>query len=371
MFGIFGFIRRNYLYSLLTHQLHKKTAKPLKFGILGAAAIAPNALILPARSHPEVEGLLPFAARSKTRAEEYAKKHGIPKTFGSYQELLDCPDIDVVYNPLPNALHYEWAIKTLLAGKHLLLEKPSTDTAEETRKIFELAEKKGLRRPRSVPLSVFHPAVQKAKSIIQTGELGQVQSVSTSLCLSGIFDSKAQTDIRFKHDLGGGAMMDVGCYTLSALRYFGGNPTSVDGVTFTTLGSEGNVDRSASASFTLPNNVAGSIKCDLDQAKTLGFIPTFDFKVIVKCTKGSLTPDGMHSRTEKAYTFDDDSEKKGEFWWSTYRYQLESFMDRLKGRTPKTWVEKEDSIENMVWIEKVYEKMGIGSRPASTYRTPE
>lgn len=124
--------------------------RPLRFGILGAAKIAPAALIRPAVSHPDVE-VYAIAARDLQRAQEYARKHGIPKVHTTYDALIHDPDVDVVYNPLPNGLHYEWTMKSLEAGKHVLLEKPAANTAEETKEMFDLAEKKGL-----VLLEAFH-----------------------------------------------------------------------------------------------------------------------------------------------------------------------------------------------------------------------
>lgn len=146
-------------------------SKPLKFGCLGAAKIAPGALVNPARTHAEVE-IYAVAARDKDRADAFAAKHGFKKVYAGltgYQgrccylnchwftsinnvtDLINDPDVDVVYNPLPNGLHFEWTMKALHGGKHVLLEKPATNTAEEAQKIFDLAAKKNL-----VVLEAFH-----------------------------------------------------------------------------------------------------------------------------------------------------------------------------------------------------------------------
>ncbi|KAL2067456.1 hypothetical protein VTL71DRAFT_1881 [Oculimacula yallundae] len=105
----------------------EKKKDAIRFGVLGAANIAFLALINPAKSHPEVV-IQAIAARIRTRAEAFAKKHGIPDVRDSYQEILDDPDIDAIFVPLPNNLHFEWALKAMLAGKHVLLEKPSVST---------------------------------------------------------------------------------------------------------------------------------------------------------------------------------------------------------------------------------------------------
>ncbi|KAJ6484953.1 NAD(P)-binding protein [Mycena vulgaris] len=356
-------------------------SKPLKFGILGAAAIAPDALITPAKSHPEAV-VYAVAARDQKRAAAYAKKHGIEKVYGGsngYQELLDDPEVDVVYNPLPNGLHFEWTMKALAAGKHVLLEKPAADTADETRTMFDLAERKGL-----VLLEAFHyrfhPVAQRIKAILDSGELGAVKSTSTTLTVPrGMFKPG---DIRFDYALGGGALMDMGCYTINAMRFFAGAaPTGVQSATHILAAPQ--VDRATTATFTLPGGATGTIRCDLAVPPTLGLLPRIpELGAAIVCEKGELkvfnyimptlyhsitvTPTAGKARVEKAYTFPE----LGEPWWTTYRFQLEAFVNKVKGRTPHAWVTKEDSVANMEAIESVYAKSGLGSRPKSTYVPP-
>ncbi|KZP21092.1 NAD(P)-binding protein [Athelia psychrophila] len=351
-------------------------ASPLRFGILGAANIAPNSLILPARNHPEM-----------VIEKVYSGAHG-------YQNLLDDPMVDAVYNPLPNGLHFEWTMKVLAAGKHVLLEKPSADTVDETRQMFELAERKGL-----VLLEAYHyrfyPAIARIKDILNSGELGQIKSMRGSLGLPQGFVGPG--DIRLEYALGGGAMMDCGCYPLSALRYStSANPTAIFSETVRTISSASDtghlIDLATTAILSFPNDVTGTIHCDLAIPSwgPFGLIPSMpDMKLKVDCEGGSVElfnfplssyyhsitvtvkdgKGGLRKRVEKAYTFEDG--RNEEEWWSTYRHQLEAFVDKVKGRTPKMWVSKEDSVDNMIWIEKVYEKSGLGSRPKSKYAPSE
>ncbi|KAJ7272286.1 NAD(P)-binding protein [Mycena rebaudengoi] len=380
IFGLPGLVKRNY--AIFNPPVAKSSpeSKPLKFGVLGAAAIAPDALITPAKSHREVV-IIAVAARSKDRATVFAKKHGIPKVFGGasgYQELLDDPEIDAVYNPLPNGLHYEWTMKALAAGKHVLLEKPAANTAEETRKMFDLAESKGL-----VLLEAFHyrfhPVAIRTKEIIESGELGAVKSTLTSLAMPPPMIKAG--DIRFDYSLGGGALMDMGSYTLNAMRYFTGvEPTSVLTVKHDLWSPK--VDRATVATLALPGGITSTIHCDLRVPPVLGLIPNWAtgarLHATITCERGEIAiynyvlPQLYHSitikgsknnRVEKAYTLRD----LGEPWWSSYRYQLEAFVNVVKGRTPHTWVTKEDSIKNMEAIESVYAKSGLGSRPKSDY----
>ncbi|KAH7927754.1 NAD(P)-binding protein [Leucogyrophana mollusca] len=367
---------------------------PLRFGILGAAAIAPPALITPAKSHLDVT-IYAVAARDIQRAEQFAKKYGITKFYGGktgYQELLDDPQVDVIYNPLPNGLHYEWTMKALAAGKHVLLEKPSGDTAEETRRMFDFAERKGL-----VLLEAFHyrfhPAVQRLKAILDSGELGAIKEISASLAFPKGFIG--DDNIRMNFDIGGGAMMDCGCYPLSCLRYLtSSNPTEVLSASATRYPKDSRIDTATTASLLFPSAapdsepIKATLRCDFSVPPRFGFIPRWpDITARVTCERGTVElfnfvmpviyhsitvrPEGGRVRTEKAYTFPDGSGKKGEEWWTTYRHQLEAFVDKLRGREPQTWVDREDSTSNMVWIEKIYEVTGLGSRPQSEFQIPE
>ncbi|KAG6848333.1 hypothetical protein H0H93_001136 [Arthromyces matolae] len=397
-------------------------SRPLKIGMLGAALIGPLAVVGPARNHPETV-LYAVAARDQAKAKEFAEKHGIEKVYGGpngYQggyvelcilasvlrifqceELLNDPEVDVIYNPLPNGLHYEWTLKALHAGKHVLLEKPSADTAEETREMFNLAEKKGL-----VLLEAFHyrfhPAIQRVKAIISSGELGAVKHISAALTLPRLMGVPT-TDIRYNYALGGGSLMDMGCYTVSVLRYLASSePISVlsaEHALYVPPGSppsfKPTIDRSTTASLAFPNDVTASLKCDLATPPKFGFIPTMPEVIVTVTLEGGeielfnfVVPTLYHSlkvtpksgngnkkgkaRVEKVYTFKDGGmDGKGEDWWTTYRYQFEAFVDRLKGRTPQTWVDKEDSIANIYWIEQIYAKTGLGSRPKSDFALPQ
>lgn len=141
--------------------------------------------------------------------------------------MLDDPEVDVIYNPLPNGLHFEWTMKALKAGKHVLLEKPATDTADEATQIYALAERKGLvvleafhyrsglassyrsfLRTNRHHLS-FHPAIQRVKAILDSKELGAIKSISAALTAPS--GTAKEDDIRWNYELGGGSTMDPGC----------------------------------------------------------------------------------------------------------------------------------------------------------------
>ncbi len=150
---------------------------PLRIGLLGAARIAPFALLSPARQVPQVQ-VAAIAARDSERAGAFAKKHGVPRVLGSYAALIDDPAIDAIYNPLPNALHAEWTLRALAAGKHVLCEKPFTANAAEAERVAEAAAGAG-----RVCMEAFHyryhPLAEHIVALVRSGELGAVRRIET------------------------------------------------------------------------------------------------------------------------------------------------------------------------------------------------
>ncbi|KZO95415.1 NAD(P)-binding protein [Calocera viscosa TUFC12733] len=367
---------------------------PVRFGILGAANIAPSALILPARSCPEAEVTV-VGARSLEKAQEFAKKNGVAKAVQGYEAVLSDPEVDAVYNPLPNGLHYEWTMKALQAGKHVLLEKPATNTAAESERIFALAKEKNL-----VVLEAFHyqfhPSAQRLKEIINSGELGGVQKITATLTAPGGFIKP--DDIRFQYALGGGSTMDPGCYLTSMSRFVTGRePDSVLSASpvFQNKEQEPQIDRKMEFTLSfpaLPAEVEGPTAdclCDLSTPwwGPFGLIPPMpDMSVRVQCERGEATlsnfvmPSFFHgitvsgpagSRTERVYGWGKEGVEKGwkgESWWTTYRYQLQAFVDKVQGRVPQHWISGEDTVGNMRCVDMVYEKSGLGVRPESAFK---
>src|SRR5215207_627011 len=155
------------------------SSSPIRMGVLGAAAIVPVALMGPARSIPEVQ-VTAIAARDPQRARSFARRYKIPRVHQTYEDLLQDPEIDAIYNPLPNGLHAEWTIKALEAGKHVLCEKPFTSNATEARAVAAVAERTGL-----VVMEAFHyryhPLMIRAVEVARSGELGELRFVEAWL----------------------------------------------------------------------------------------------------------------------------------------------------------------------------------------------
>jgi predicted dehydrogenase len=227
----------------------------VRIGILGAARVAPLVLINPARGHAEVV-VAAVAARDVSRAQAFAAKHGIARVHDSYEALIGDPDLDAVYNPLPNGLHGRWTRAALTAGKHVLCEKPFTANAAEAREIAELAAKSD-----RVVMEAFHyryhPLTLRAEQIIASGELGKLQRVEAALC----FLLPKFSDIRYDYSLAGGATMDVGCYAVNMLRAFGGSTPEV--VSAQAKLRDPQVDRAMTAELRFAAGHTGRVRCSM------------------------------------------------------------------------------------------------------------
>jgi predicted dehydrogenase len=198
-------------------------SEKIRIGILGAAGIAPEALIDPARSNNEVE-IVAVATRNRDRAVDFAAEYGIATVHGSYEDLIADPDIDVVYNPTPNGLHGVWTVAAVAAGKHVFCEKPFTANAAEARSVAAAVSTSD-----RVVMEAFHyryhPLTLRTIEIVRSGELGNLVSVEAGFGGPGA----PSDDIRWSLPLAGGALMDVGCYPVHLLRSVVGLEPTVTG----------------------------------------------------------------------------------------------------------------------------------------------
>ena len=201
----------------------------LRWGFLGASRIG-NALApaMQAAGHT----LVGVAARDPARAEAYARKHGFARTYSTYEALLQDPDITAVYNPLPNHLHFQWSAHALEAGKHVLCEKPFMLNAAEVRQLMALQQRAG-RIIAEAFMHRHHPQYAEALALIASGELGDPRTASAGYR----FTLNNPGDYRWDADKGGGALYDVGCYCVSALRLLlGREPVRVSAAAHDRLG---------------------------------------------------------------------------------------------------------------------------------------
>ncbi len=323
----------------------------LRVGILGAARIAPMALIGPAEDVDEVE-VACVAARDRRRAEAFAAKRGIPSVAPSYEALLADDSIEAVYNPLPNSLHAEWTIRALEAGKHVLCEKPFTSNEAEARRVADVAARAG-----RVVMEAFHwryhPLAARMKEIVAT-ELGAVRRIETTMCIP----LPVRGDIRYRLDLAGGATMDTGCYTISMLRHLAGAEPAVTRAE-ARLMSPG-VDRWMRAEVSFEDGRTGSITCSLwsstllsIRARVVGERGTLD-------VLNPVAPQFYHHITVRTR---EGKRRERLPRASTYTCQLRAFAGAvLRGEPILTG--PEDAVKNMRVIDAVYRAAGLPIRGA-------
>jgi D-xylose 1-dehydrogenase (NADP+, D-xylono-1,5-lactone-forming) len=195
------------------------------FGFLSTARI--NEPLLAAARASDLVDVLAVASRDPTRAEAYARTHSIERSYGGYDELLADPDIEAVYISLPNALHVNWSIRALEAGKHVLCEKPFTRRPEEAERAFDVAE-----RQDRILMEAFmyrhHPQTMRIKELVEDGAIGELRTIRAAFSFD-LLASRGADDVRLNAELDGGSLMDVGCYCVSGARLLAGEPVRASG----------------------------------------------------------------------------------------------------------------------------------------------
>jgi predicted dehydrogenase len=196
----------------------------VRWGVLGVARIA-TAKVIPAMQRGELCEIAGIASRDRARAEEAARSLGIPKAYGSYQEMLDDPEIEAVYIPLPNHLHVPWSIRAAEAGKHVLCEKPIGMNVAETLELIATRDRTGVTMGEAFMVQ-SHPQWVRTMELVRTGRIGPLRSAIGSF---SYFKLEAD-NIRNIREYGGGGLMDIGCYPIKTSRMvFGDEPVRVSG----------------------------------------------------------------------------------------------------------------------------------------------
>jgi xylose dehydrogenase (NAD/NADP) len=194
----------------------------VRLGLLSTARI--NREILAGAAETDAVDVVAVASRERARAEAYAREHELERAHGRYEELLADPEVDAVYNPLPNSLHVPWSARALEAGKHVLCEKPLSPRADDVAAAFDVAEEHGL-----VLMEAFmyrhHPQTARVAELVRDDAIGRLRAVRAVFS----FRLADRADIRMRSELDGGALMDVGCYCVSGARLLAGEPELVYG----------------------------------------------------------------------------------------------------------------------------------------------
>lgn len=331
------------------------TASDLRIGTLGAARIAPMALIRPAR---QIDGVRvsAVAARDRARAEKFAAKHGIATVHDSYDALLADPEIDAIYNPLPNSLHAAWTLRALDAGKHVLCEKPFTSNASEAQRVHQAAE-----RSDRVVMEAFHyryhPLAQRLRDLVASGDLGKPTFIETWMCIP----LPLPGDIRYRLDLAGGATMDTGCYAIHLARTISGEEPVVLSA-HAKLASEG-VDRAMTAAVRFPSGAEGRINCSLWSWKLAKVAARVKLESGEIRVTNPVVPQFYHRlkwrKTGGAWTKETFPKKP------TYAYQLEAFRDAVVAGKPFLTTTAE-AVKTMTLVDAIYRAAGMSPRKNGT-----
>ncbi|MEE3850952.1 Gfo/Idh/MocA family oxidoreductase [Gordonia sp. LSe1-13] len=327
--------------------------RPLRIGVLGASRIAESAIVGPARELGH--RLVAVAARDRDRAAGFADKYGVERVHDTYDDVIADPDVDVIYNPLANALHGPWNLAAVRAGKPVLSEKPFARNESEAREVAAEARAAG------VPVLegfhyVFHPLMARTAELLDAGAIGTVRHIEVVMAMP----SPAATDPRWSYDLAGGALMDLGCYSLHVSRVLGrwcGGPPEIIGGTAALRDPQ--VDESCVLDLGYPNGaqcrhavsmVAGEFVFSLQIVGDEGSLYLHDYLApnrddrltIVSSRDGTVQVERLGTR-------------------STYTYQLEAFADAVRNGTELP-IDLDDAVENMRYLDDAYRSIGLHPR---------
>ena len=327
--------------------------KECRIGLLGAARITPPAIILPARDN-EAAIVDVVAARDTARAKIFAREHVIPRVADSYQALIEDPDIDLVYNALPASEHLPWTLKALSAGKHVLCEKPISLNAIEAQEIVDLAEAKDCLMIEAFHYR-YHPVIHRVLELLQSQVIGQVESIEAVFNVS-IADT---SDIRYQKLLGGGALMDLGCYPVHWLRTCMGEEPEVTTASATV--TETDVDISLSGELLFPSGTKGQVSCSMAAGSEM------KAELKIQGSAGSLrvvNPLAPHHGYK--ITLKSDNQFEGEaqdikvVGRSTYHHQLDAVIELINGQGLQI-TGGQDCVNNMVVIDALYRAAGVSA----------
>jgi predicted dehydrogenase len=327
---------------------------PLRIGVLGAASIAENAIVNPAR----LTGtrLVAIASRDRGRAEAFAVAHGVERVLDSYADVVADPEVEAIYNPLANGLHGPWNLAAIAAGKHVLSEKPFASNAEEAAEVRDAALRAGVVVVDGFHY-LYHPVTQRLHALLASGELGVLEHVEVTM----ITPAPEPENLRWSLRLAGGALMDLGCYSLHAHRvlapWAGGEPVLVAARAGERAGLPG-VDEWFEAELRFPSGATGLARCNMDggrheltyrivgslgEATVANFIlPHLDDRLIVRSGAGERVE---HLGLRSSYT-----------------YQLDAFIAAVRDGVPMP-TDADDAVKTMQMIDLCYLAAGLEPRP--------
>jgi predicted dehydrogenase len=328
--------------------------EPLRIGVLGAARISELSIVGSARATGD--RLVAVAARDPQRARAFAARHRVERVVADYPELVADPEVEVVYNPLANALHGPWNLAAVEAGKHVLTEKPFAANAPEARDVRDAAAKAGVTVLEGFHY-LFHPVALRVLEIVASGEIGDVRQVETDVMMPAPDDD----DPRWSLALAGGALMDLGCYSLHAMRriapWAGGEPVLVGASGGERAGRPG-VDEWLTAEFDFPSGARGRAHCNMAA-------PQWQMSWRVVGDQGQVVAANFVQphRDDRVSVSTPQGERVEELGKrSSYTYQLEAFRDHLRTGSPLP-IDSDDAVRAAELIDDCYRAAGFEPRP--------
>jgi len=329
-------------------------SRVLRIGILGAARIAPSAICVPALalSHK----LVALGSRNLEKANLFADRWGIENVVDGYDDLINHPDVDVVYNALPNSMHAKFNIAAMVAGKHVISEKPFASNLLEAKKVADVASSKGSKIIEAFHYR-YHPAIMRAIEVAVSGEIGEITKVTSALNIP----APSEEDLRWQFELSGGAMMDLGCYSLHIQRHLSLSlfNSELEVVSAQARKMKPNVDKFMSAVVSYANGAIGELSCDMDYSH-------FVSPLRITGTKGeiflpSFVLPGVDDRVIVKSPVSERTEYLGNV--SSYTWQLAAFADYVRGGDVLTGIE--DAIANAQAIDRIYVAAGMEPRKSA------
>ena len=325
-----------------------------RFGTLGAANITPQALLAPASRNPNVS-VVAIAARDRARAQAMADRGHVDHVLDDYQAVIDHPDVDVVYNPLPISHHREWTLKALAAGKPVLCEKSFALNEHQAVEMTEAAERADLLLIEAFHYR-YHPVFLRALEIYRCGAIGDLVRLTGSFH-AGVGEGGMPTDnIRMIYGTGGGATMDMGCYPLSWMRHFTGEEPTV--VSAEAVEGPPDVDLRLVTELAFPSGATGSTSGSMMKGDS------FRADLVAEGTRGTLTvvnPLVPHMGHEIKLDVDGETTSETLDRRTTYDYQLDAFVRALE-TGEKLPTDAHDAIKQMRLIDCSYRAAGMKVR---------
>ena len=311
---------------------------------MGTARIARQIVRGIGQSHTSTVGAI--ASRTLPRAVEFAREHGIPKAFGSYDELLQSPEIDAIYAPLPNSMHAEWTIRALESGKPVLCEKPFAVSAAQAREMVAAARRTGNLLAEAF-MYRFHPMYQTVLGLVDSGAIGRLIAIDSAFT----FFLEDRSEIPASAELAGGSLMDVGCYCVNLSRMVAKTePSRVFAFERRTT-----VDDSMVGALEFADGPLAHFECSIEASERC--------RVSITGTNGEIVLENAwvpgEDDVEVLLRRGHEEQKIVAPGANSYRLEIEDFVRALRMREPLRWP-PEDAVKNMAVIDALYESARLG-----------